>query len=292
MLIEIDVTLAWVIAIVFPILAVCIFVLVIPMLKKESNSTVHRYLAYLIKPPTIDDADSSWRRDKVKLYFYYLALVLFLVTFMIGEFYEVMFDLALPVSQGNTGDLRIASSVVFQGLFNAGWIGTLPWLGHITYHETWSWIFFTAAFTDNPQFLSSIIEVLFLISMGVGAVFLLPLASKRIRQSFLPSLFFFMSGMMIFTKAATGCFATGLALALGTKQIEFTSIVATGSMISGLWYVVGFGFIVVLGMFLLFIIIGRKLWKIFYPDSEFRKWFMVFITLSYWCGIIITMMLV
>jgi hypothetical protein len=288
---EIGLTSAWLIAFTLPIIAVCVFILLIPLLESKKGSRIRRYLSYLITPPRFDSEDTTWRRDKIRLYFYYLGLVLFLVTFMISEFYEVMFDVLLPVSQGSTGDFRIVSSIMFQGLVSAGWVGSLPWMGLTAYHETWSWILFTAAFTDNPLFLSTIIEVLFLISMGVGVVFLLPLALKRIRHAFLPSMFFYLTGMMVFSKAAIGCLATGLALAFG-RELEYGSIVATGPMISGLWYVVVLGFFVVLGMFAMFALIGRKLWKVHYPNAEFRKWFIIYIALCFWGGLAVTMILV
>ncbi|MFW9834694.1 MAG: hypothetical protein ACFFEK_11915 [Candidatus Thorarchaeota archaeon] len=288
---EIGIIPAGLIAFILPIIAVCVLILFIPLLENKKGSRIRRYLSYLITPPRFDSEDTTWRKDRVKLYFYYLGLVLFLVTFMISEFYEVMFDLLLPVSQGSTGEFRIVSSVMFQGLFNAGWIGSLPWLGLTTYHETWSWILFTAAFTDNPLFLSTIIEFLILISMGVGVVFLLPLAVKSIRHSFLPSMFFYLTGMMVFSKAAIGCLATGLALAFG-RELEYGSIVATGPMVSGLWYVVVIGFFVVLGMFTMFALIGRRLWKVHYPNAVFRKWFIIYIALCFWGGLAVTMILV
>ena len=291
MLFGIDITLAWIIAIILPILAVFVFIILVPRFKNQGGNGFLRHLKYLVTPPRMNTEDSSWRKDKVRMYFYYLGLVLFIVTFMISEFYEVMLDLALPVSQGNTGETRIVSSVMFQGIFNSGWLGSLPWRGVVTYHETWSWILHTAAFTDNPGFLSTIITVLFLFSMGVGIVFLLPLALKQIRRTFLPSMFFYLTGMMVFSKAALGCVATGLALAFGA-EIEYGVIAVTGPMIPGLWYVVVLGLLVVLGMFVIFILIGRRLWKVHYPESDFRKWFMIYITLFYWVGFAITMILV
>ena len=293
------------IAITLPIVIVCLFLLIIPWLKKESPSRLRRYLSYLFNPPQLGSHENESqkenvvrrhtlieREEKVRLYFYYLAIVLFLVSFIIGEFYEVIFDLLLPVSQGSTGELREVTNVIFQNPFSAGWIGTLPWMGLVTYHETWSWIYFTAAFTDNPDFLGTVIIVQILISIGVGLVFLVPLAIKEIRHSFLSSMFFFTTGMTIFTKSATSSFAYALALAFNNAELEYISIVATGSMIPGLTSVIAILFTIVLAMFALYIILGRKLWQVFYTDSKSRTWFMMYIVLSFLLGIALTIMVV
>jgi hypothetical protein len=292
-------------AIVMPIVALCLFYIIIPKLRNGSGSKMRRYLSYLIIPPRIGVGETgtpadvketksakAWRDDKVRLYFFYLGVVLFLVSFTIGEFYEVMFDLLLPVSQGSKGEMRIVTSVIFQSPFSMGWVGSLPWMGLITYHETWSWIFFTAAFTDNPIFLSSTIIVLTLISIGGGLVYLILLAIKRIRYSFLPSMFFFMTGMTIFTKAVVSWFAYGIALLYGNMELEYMALVATGNMIPGLSNVIAFGFPLALAMFALFILLGRKLWQVHYTDSKSMTWFLVYIALSFWLGFAITIMVV
>ncbi|MGY5856301.1 MAG: hypothetical protein RTS72_06850 [Candidatus Thorarchaeota archaeon] len=296
---------ATIIAIALPFVALCLFFLIIPRLRNRSGSRLMRYLSYLITPPRLgseisqspeDDAEQktvvSSRADKIRLFFYYLGIVLFLTCFMIGEFYEVMIDLLLPVSQGSTGETRIVTMVIFQSPFRVEWLGSLPWMGVNTYHETWSWIFFTAAFTDNPNFLGTLIATLTLLSIGVGLVFLAPLAIKRIRQSFLPSMFFFLTGMTIFSKAATSCFAYAIALAFGNVELEYVTLAATGSMITGLSNVIIVIFPIVLTMFALFIVIGRRLWRVHYTDSKSRTWFMVYLTLSFWLGVVLTIMVV
>ena len=297
---EIAVDQATIIAIALPIVAVCLFILVIPWMKNGSSSKFRRYLSYLVTPPRIDSTESETseqnttvrRDDKVRLSFYYLAIVLFLVSFMIGEYYEVMIDLLLPVTQGNTGDIRVATSVIFQSPFNAGWVGALPWTGYSTYHETWDWIFFTTALTDNPNFLASIVVSLLLFSIGVGLVFLSPLAIKNIRRSFLPSMFFFMTGMTIFTKAAVGYFAGALKLLYSTLEFEYFPLAVTGDMIPNYSGVMTSCILVVLPMFALFVVLGRKLWKVHYTDSKSKTWFTVYITLTFWIGLLLTMMAV
>lgn len=296
---------ATIITITLPIVVVCLFILITPRLRKLSGSKLRRYISYLVSPPRIgsyksgspdDNSErepkSKWREDKVRLFFFYIGIALFLISFIIGEFYEVMFDLSLPISQGNTGELRTVTSVIFQSPFNAGWVGALPWMGFVTYHETWSWIFFTAALTDNPNFLGSLVIVLVLISIGGGLVFLTPLVTKRIRHSFLPSLFFFMTGMMIFSKGAIGLIAQALTLAFGGAEIEYSSVIVSGDMIPELASVIAIGIPIILVMFALFVVLGRKLWKVHYADSKSRTWFMVYIALSFWLGLALTVLVV
>ena len=124
---ELPVNLAILTAIVLPIIAVCFFIITIPWLRNGTGSRLRRYLSYAITPPKLDSEESAEEdqsalshSDKVEFSFYYLVIVLFLVSFVIGEFYEVMFDLALPVNQGNTGEYRTVTAVVFQSLFNVG----------------------------------------------------------------------------------------------------------------------------------------------------------------------------
>ncbi|MFX1484151.1 MAG: hypothetical protein ACFFCP_13300, partial [Promethearchaeota archaeon] len=256
---------------------------------------------YLVSPPKLNSAapieESTrnkliQREDKVKLYFYYLGILLFLVTFMIGEFYQVMFDLLLPISQGTTGDVRVASVVAFQSIFSAGWIGTLPWLGQVAYHKTWEWIYFTAAFTDNLGFLSAVSVALIQFSIEIGIVFLIPLASKTIRHSFLPSMFFFLTGMAVFTKTAINSLAYAVALAFGGVELEYFAIVARGDMIPGIYDVVMVLFAIVVAMYILFVALGRKLWTVYYTDSRSKTWFMVYITLSFLAGFTLSILAV
>ena len=298
-------TQASIIAVALPILAALIAYLIIPKLRTRSGGKIRRYFSFLVSPPVLrgSETDSSkteqenvtrtsWRDDKVKLYFYYLAIFLFVISFTISEFYEVMADLVLPVNQGSTGESRVAFSIVFENLFSAGWVGTLPWIGTVTYHETWEWIFFTAAYTDNPAFLSTFSLLITLMSLGVGFVYLVPLLVPRIRSSFAPSMFFFVTGMTISVKGASSCLAYALALAFSGVQIEYLSFIASGSMISGLSSFIVIMLPVVMIMFGTFLVLGRRLWKVHYQDSRSGKWFMVYITLSFWLGIALTMVMV
>ena len=293
-ILELTVDQASIIALVLPLIVVCLFFLLTPWLKTGGGSKVRRYLSYLINPPqnTENPDSTSWRATKIKLFFYYLGIALFLVSFVIGEFYEVMLDLTLPISQGSTGAIREVTSIVFQTPYIAGWNGALPWSGLFTFHETWNWVFLTAAFTDNPAFLSSLIIVLTLLSMVFGVVFLVPLGIKSIRRSFLPSMFFYTTGMIIFSKVTIGYLGYALALFLGNVRLDYGMLSATGDMIPGLFNVIAIGGLISLAMFGLFILIGRKLWKVHYANSEYQRGFMTYISLSFWLGLVLTIILV
>jgi len=291
---ELSVDLASITAVVLPIIAVCFFIITIPWLKNGSGSKLRRYLSYAIRPPGASEENSDTHEgsaispeDKNRLYFYYLGIALFLISFFIGEFYQVLIDLSLPVNQSTTGEYRSATTVVFQSLFNAGWIGSLPWFGVTDYHGTWAWIFFTAGITDNPGFLRGVLEILVIISLVVGCVFLAPLVIKSIRQSFVPSMFFFMTGMTIFTKTAVGYFAGALKLLYSSLEFQYTNIVVTSNMIPNYTWVLTSCVLMIVPMFALFVILGRKLWKVHYTDSRSRAWFTAYISLSFWIGLIL-----
>jgi hypothetical protein len=288
-----------------PVLTLCLFSLIIPWLSNGEGSRVRRYLSYLVTPPRIRSLKNEssetalWREVKVRLFFVYVGIALFLLSFIIGEFYEVFMDTLLPVTQGSTGESRIVTSVIFQNPFAAGWMGSMPWYGGFpapsalgTYHETWSWIFITASYTDNPYFLETVISFLLEASFIFGLVFLAPLGIKTIRHSFVSSIFFLMSGMTIFTKAVFGCFAQAWALLFGDASITYGVISATGDSIPNLIDAISYGIPIILAMFALFIVLGNQLWRMHYDDSESRTWFLVFITMSYWTGLALTILVV
>ena len=290
--IEFSVLLANILAIGLPIIFMCLAILLLVFLRDGPTSRFRRYLSYLVKPPRLDQESSVSRNDKIRIFFYYLGIVLFLSSFVIGEFYEVVLDLLLPVTQGSSGSTREVTSIIFQSPFSAGWCGSLPWVGLDSYYETWQWIYVTGALTDNPGFLSQINLTLILFSMGVGFVFLIPLGLKRIRQSFLPSMFFFMTGMSIFTKAAISSLAYAAALAYGGVELGYSTFTVTGAMIPGLTSLVLVLLLLVIAMFGLFSFLGRRLWKAFYQDSRTRNWFTVYVALSFWMSIVLTILVV
>jgi len=126
----------------------------------------------------------------------------------------------------------------------------------------------------------------------VGLAFLAPLALKRIRHSFLSSLFFFMVGMMTLTKVVVGIVAEAWALLFGNAQIKIGILFITGDMIPNLIQAIIFGIPILLVLFAMFIVIGRKLWKNHYSDIRSRRWFMLYIAISFWIGFGLTIVLI
>ena len=306
-ILEINANLASIIGIVLPFALFLAFLVFNRSLKEESGSTIRRYLSYLVNAPRIGLLSLSDRKDpqslkrevKVRLGFVYLGIGLFLISFIIAEFYKVFLDIQLPVTQGSTGEARIVTSIVFQSPFIAGWIGSMPWygsfplpLGWRTYHESWDWIFFTAAVTDNPDFMGNTALAMALLSFLVGSVFLAPLISKKIRKSFMSSLFFFVTGMAVFTKTVLGFLAHALALFYGNAQLQIGVVIVTGTMIPDLNEMVTWGLAFAAGLYLLFSALGWNLWQQHYTDRKSRLWFMGFISMSYWLGFILMLLTV
>lgn len=302
---------AIVLAFALPILLLSAFVLFYPSFKKGAGSRFRRYLSYTIKAPDIgslntenDGSSDGYREDlkrrlKVKLYLVYIAIGLFILSSFVAEFYHVMSDLSMPILQGSTGMTRTWSSIAFLNPFDAGWVGSLPWYGSIPlppmnapiYHDPWSWAFFTDTITDNPIFFESRVQVMLLLTILVGFVFLLPLGSRTVRESFVPSLFYFTASMLIMSRAIFGLFAQGLSLGLG-GSIQYGIMVVTGINFPGLnlLELVVVVMPIILVLYAVFLFIGRRLWQIHYPgDSQSRRWFTIYVSISYWLSLLLMM---
>jgi hypothetical protein len=105
-------------------------------------------------------------------------------------------------------------------------------------------------------------------------------------------MFFFMTGMTIFSKAVVGGLAHALALFFGDVQLQIGALIVSGGMIPDLNQVVVWGLIFAIGLYGFFSAIGWKLWQQHYPDRKSRIGFLGFITLSYWLGLILTVLMV
>lgn len=304
---------AIVLALALPILLLSAFVLLYPSLKKGAGSRFRRYLSYTIKAPSIgplnpekegsSDGYKEYlkRQLKVRLYLVYIGVGLFILSSFVAEFYHVMSDLSMNVSQGSTGIARTWSSVAFLNPFDAGWVGSLPWYGAIPlppayapiYHDPWSWAFFTDTITDNPIFFESRVQVMLLLTIIIGFVFLLPLGVRTVRESFVPSLFYFTTSMLIMSRAIFGLFAQGLSLGLG-GSIQYGIMVVTGINFPGLdlLQLVAVIMPIILALFAVFLFIGRRLWQIHYPDDrQSRRWFTLYVSISYWLSLLLMMVM-
>jgi hypothetical protein len=288
-----------------PALAIGLTIVIKVIVDRYPEKRGVRYLSHLAKPVTLEplELDSSavstqserrahlTKQLGLRMVLVYLAIGLFLLSSVIGTFYYVMSDALMEVNQSSTGELRIISSISLLNPFQGGWIGTLPWYGGFplpprnfeVFHDPWSWILFTCNFVDNPYFFQTEVIVMQVITAIFGLAFLIPLAVKRIRQSFVASLFLFMTSMTTMTRVAFGLFTqswrldyAGEVITFGVLEIEGAEIVQTAGSIT-------YGLSVILGLFIVFAVIGGKLWRSHYPDHRrSHYWFMLFVALCYW----------
>lgn len=305
---------AIVLAFALPILLLTMFVLLYPSLKNGSRSRIRRYLSYVINAPRIGPLNpekgyssgeyGTYLKSqlKIRLYLVYIGIGLFIMSSIVAEFYHVMSDLSIDVGQGSTGLTRTWTSVAFLNPFDAGWVGSLPWYGVIPlpplnapiFHDPWSWAYFTDSITDNPIFFESLVLAMFRTTMIVGIVFLLPLGLRTVRESFVPSLFYFTTSMLIMSRVIFGVFAQGLSLLLG-GSIQYGIMVVTGIDFPGLnlLQLVAIAMPIMLVLFAVFLFIGRRIWQIHYPgDHQSKRWFTLYVGVSYWLGLLLMMVIV
>ena len=221
--------------------------------------------------------------------------MLFFFGNLIGEFYLLLIDVSLPVNQSSTGEIRIWESIILTSPFSGGWLGFFPWYGNFpmppknigTFHEPWSWILFTSTFTDNPAFLDTVVWVVLLGTILSGILFLSPLFLGVIRRSFLPSMFFFFTGMMVTMKGLFSCFAQAFQLEFASDSITYgIYTVNESNFVNVTDLVMSFLlplFFIILGFFVFFALLGHKVWSYHYPDKHFSyNWFLLFITFIFW----------
>ena len=255
-----------------------------------------------------EDYSLSQMKNKFKnqlsyrLLFIYGGILLFLLGNLFGEFYFLLVDVSLPVTQGSTGESRIWSSIVLNSPFSGGWMGFLPWYGNIpvplnyldTFHTTWSWILFTATFTDNPAFLDTVVWVVLSGTILSGVLFLSPLLLSAIRKSFIPSMFFFTTGMLISMKGIFSCFSQAFKLEFASGSITYGIHTFTKNSFNNVTdLLMSFLlplFSIMLVFFVFFALLGHKIWNQHYPNHQFSHyWFLLFITISFWGSLVIMM---
>ncbi|MFX0063022.1 MAG: hypothetical protein ACFFC7_12660 [Candidatus Hermodarchaeota archaeon] len=314
-IIELPAPLALFLMIVIPLLAIGLSLL-ISFLSKRKNGKVSNFLAYLINPITLEPlnpapaANISEEEDKtnflkqlsLRLFLVYGAIVLFLGSSIIAEFYHILTDVTVIVTQGSTGLARSWRTVVIDTPFSGGWYGSFPWYGQFPFppinldifHRPWSWVLFMNGISDNPQFfMDHFVGVIFRAFL-FGLIFLLPLGIRAIRESFIPSLFFFTTSMFTISRAFLGCFSQAWNLEFGAAIIQIGHWTITKGMgqIPEMTIILGLlPFIVVI--YGVFIFLGNKLWRIHYPDNQIsRLWFFGYITVSYWLSLVLIILLV
>ncbi len=181
-------------------------------------------------------------------------------------------------------------------------MGFFPWYGNFplppmnlgTFHETWSWIFFTSTRTNNPAFLDDMVWGILIGSLLSGLLFLVPLLFGVIRKSFLPSMFFFSTGMLTTMKGVTSCFSQAFKLEFASGSVTYGIQTITKKNLESITDLLESFllplFFVILILFVFFVLLGRKLWRHHYPNHQFSHyWFMFYITLSFWASLVILM---
>ena len=242
------------------------------------------------------------RQVSYRLLLIYGSIVLFLLSNLIGEFYFLLADITHQVSQSSTGNTRVWSSFVFNSPFSGGWMGYLPWYGSVpfppsnlaTYHDTWSWIFLTASITDNPTFRDNMVWSIILRCFLFGLLFLIPLVFGPFRKSFLPSMFFFSTGMLTSIRGLVTCLSQVSKLEFFSGSITYDVLTitkmdlnTTTNLFESFILPLLFGMLI---LFVFFLFLGCKIWRHHYPNHQFSHyWFMFYITLSFWGSLFIMM---
>jgi len=295
--------------ILIPVFLIVISLLIVRYSEEGSSSGVKRFFHALRQPVALksmsdevvgqlpEEERGSYLKGQIvaRLVIVYLVLMVFLLGNIIATFNYVMADVIFPINQGSTGDLRLWSAVVLNNPFSGGWLGTFPWYGSgglpsmniDTYHEPWDWLYFLAPTTDNPDFVATAFPVYLIIPVLMGLVYLIPLARKSIRESYLPSLLLSISGMLSMVYGIFNCFAISQYLLDPTSTITFGYYSVTGASMNGLpLSMMQFLIPTLIGFFLIFIVLGKKLGGIHYPENQkAQRLFMLFVTLTYWLSL-------
>jgi hypothetical protein len=300
-----------------PLLVVCIVILLQPSLKKRIPHGIRKYLSYLFLAPTImplenqnntqftpEETRTNLKNQLLmRLGFIYLFVSIFIISNIIAQFYLVVDDLLQPVTQGGTDLVRTWVSITIYGPFVGGWKGSLPWYGSFvlpplngsTFHETWRWISFTQAVSSNSSVFDSSFSFLLITTVLTSTMFFVPLVLKSIRQSLVPSLFFYSTAVLIMTKSVFACLGQSLRLIFG-ETITYGLITinsTTGQLLPNLQLALLVCSIFIIVMFFVAIALGRKLWRIHYPDDEkSMKWFIYTVSIMYWLSLVFNVVIV
>ncbi len=295
--------------ILIPVFLILISLLIVRYSEDSSSSRAKRFFHALRHPVALksmsdevvgqlpeEERDGYLKGQLVaRLVVVYLVLMVFLLGNIIATFNYVMADVIFPINQGSTGDLRIWSAVVLNNPFSGGWLGTFPWYGGgtlpplnvDTYHEPWDWVYWLAPITDNPEFVSNIFPVFLITPVLMGLVYLIPLARRSIRESYLPSLLLFNSGMLSMMYGIFNCFAVTQYLLDPSSTITYGLVTVTAASMHGLpLSMMQLLVPALIGFFLVFMVLGKKLGGIHYPENQkAQRFFLMFVALTYWISL-------
>ncbi len=181
-----------------------------------------------------------------RLLVFYSLLLVFLIANTLASFYLSIADILIDVLDPGFIS-RTWSGITIGSPFDSGWIGSLPWYGQgflppegsLIYHETWTWLFFSAGITDDSSFFLGASRIIIISGPLLGLLFILPLLHPRFRSSGPQSLFSFTTGMLISTRGLFGCFAQAWSLVFESETLHYgIRIVDIGSIgTSSLWSV-------------------------------------------------------
>ncbi|MFX1367308.1 MAG: hypothetical protein ACFFAY_01735 [Promethearchaeota archaeon] len=309
MALEIPASIVGYLVLAIPLIAVCLIVLIHPWLKNEREGKWKNYVTYLVRPLPLKSFNprnsgemseaelKDYRTDQlaVRIAMAYIVIIVFIIASTIGVFYYVASDILIPVSQGSTGLQARISSILIATPFSGGWYGALPWYTsyptpHYTMdllHEPWQWVFHTAVFTDNPVFFDSKSASMILLNLICSVFFLVPLAVKSVRKSFVPSIFFLITGMLVMMRGIFGFTAMAFGLEYGSAILRIGAITYNGSHPHGIGVLL-FGVPVVLVMSLVFAFLAHKIWRVHYPENTTSsKWFVITVLLVYWGSLLV-----
>ncbi len=306
-LFEISSVYAPLIALLLIVIPLLLVVSIHYLLKSRPSNRVVRYLNHLVSSPSIsyptEKAELPQSEKKllhkrtiaIKLALAYGGILLFVVGNLIAEFFLIFADVSRRITQGSTGAVRTWSSIVIENPFSGGWMGSLPWYtsiahplgGFDVYHDVWEWVYFTGAFTDNHAFFPDNLVSMILITSIIGLLILLPLKSKRVRETYTFSLFYLVTSMLVITRSFFSCFAQAWNLQFNGAVIQFGLIVVNGNMtpFTNEVFILTIPFIIL--FYVLFMGIGWKLSRTHYSENtSYRRWFLVFLTLVYWMSLV------
>ena len=251
----------------------------------------------------------------LRAFLIYFVIGIFIFSSFMGELYQVLTDRIMVIiftyqSDGVYPPPEVWSAVVIESPFSSGFRGFQIWydtypnpiLESDYFHRTWEWIFYTSALYSNLfenmqyHFFGSEIHgilyafstLLIVVTLLIGGIFLSQLSWKPIRKSFLASLFFFETGMIISTKGIFSCFATAWRIEVNGLSLQYGAFIISRTTIAAQWIILGLLPIIV-GLLFLFLWIGKKIWQIHYSETKSisKRTFLITVGINYFAALLI-----
>ncbi|NHK30358.1 MAG: hypothetical protein FK730_03340 [Asgard group archaeon] len=249
---------------------------------------------------------------------YYIIGIFIFCSFM-GELYQILTDRALViiftrVIDGASPPESVWTSTVIDSPFSSGFRGYSTWYGMYPnpilpvnyFQRTWEWIFYSSGLYNNLfpnmqyEFFGESVNTLvygfssliIVATLLIGGLFLMQLLWKGIRKSFLASLFFFEAGMIIGTKGIFSCFATAWQIEVNGKLLQYGAYIISRTTIAAQWVILGI-LPAIIGLYFLFLWIGKKIWQIHYSESQSlsKKSFLISVSINYFAALLILLFL-